>query len=369
MGQSEGVNAAFWKNRRVLVTGHTGFKGSWLCLWLKAMGADVTGYALEPEEDVNLYSLSGAGNGISSVIADIRDRERLEREVAIAEPEIIFHMAAQPLVRRSYDFPSETYEVNVMGTVNILEAVRKAVSGGAGIRAVVNVTTDKCYDNKEWAWGYRENDVLGGYDPYSSSKACSELVTAAYRTSYFGGEGQAGGRPALASARAGNVVGGGDFSPDRLVPDCIRALSAGGKPMIRSPQAVRPWQHVLDPLGGYLLLAQKLVQEGKRYASAWNFGPEPESMISVESVVRKLLDAYGSPGGYDTELNGGPHEALNLQLDIGKSRRVLGWSPRWNVDETLKQTVEWQREWEKGSSMGEVCLRQIGEYMANGRRD
>lgn len=291
------VEKTFWHNKKIFVTGHTGFKGSWLCLWLTALGAKVTGYALEPPTEPNLYKLCKIDTYIESNIADIRNIDSLWNAMSTAQPDIVIHMAAQPIVLESYRHPVATYAVNVMGTVHVLEAVRKCKS----VRAVINVTTDKCYENKEWVWGYRENELLGGYDPYSNSKACSELVTSAYRSSFFNPRDYKSHGVAIATARAGNVIGGGDWAPGRLVPDCVRALLKGEKIIIRNPGAIRPWQHVLEPLNGYLLLAQRLYEEGPRYAEAWNFGPCDDDVKSVQWIVERLCSKWGNNVSYAIE--------------------------------------------------------------------
>lgn len=343
---------AFWGGRRVFVTGHTGFKGSWICLWLHAMGARVTGYALPPPTEPSLFALARLDGAVRSIRGDVRDAESLAAALRGADPEIVFHLAAQALVLESYRRPVETYATNVMGTVNLLEAARSC----PGIRALVNVTSDKCYENREWAWGYRENDSLGGRDPYSSSKACSELVTAAYRSSFF----ERG--PAVATARAGNVIGGGDFAADRLVPDCVRALLAGRPIRLRNPGAVRPWQHVLDPTAGYLLLARRLFDEGPRFAGAWNFGPEDTEGRPVRWIVESLCARW--EGGASVEADPGPHapEAHRLVLDASKSRMELGWRPRWTVEEAVAKAAEWYGSHRRGEDAAAACRRQIDEY-------
>ncbi|MDD5676914.1 MAG: CDP-glucose 4,6-dehydratase [Kiritimatiellae bacterium] len=348
----------FYRGKRVLVTGHTGFKGSWLSLWLHALGARVTGYALSPPTDPSLYDLCGIDKLVVSVIADIQDPVALARALKSASPEIIIHMAAQPLVRESYKHPAETYAINVMGTVNLLDAVREC----KGVKAVVNVTTDKCYENREWQRGYRESEPLGGYDPYSSSKACSEIVTAAYRTSFFNPEKFDRHGVALATARAGNVIGGGDWAIDRLVPDCIRALLKGEKIVVRNPLAVRPWQHVLEPLAGYLRLAQGLVEEGSRFASAWNFGPHDDDARPVEWIVKKLCAEWGRKASFDVDRGEHPHEAHFLKLDWSKARAELGWHPKWNLEKAIQKTVEWAKAYQGHADVRSVCLRQIKEY-------
>ncbi len=352
------VDTTFWRGRRVFVTGHTGFKGSWLCLWLHALGAQVTGYALAPPTEPSLYVEARIDDLVTSVVADVRDGERLASELRAAAPEIVIHMAAQPLVRDSYRIPAETYGVNVMGTVHLLDAVR----GCPSVRAVVSVTTDKCYENREWVWGYREHEPLGGYDPYSSSKACAELVTAAYRSSFFNPAAYDRHRVAVASARAGNVIGGGDWALDRLVPDCVRAILADEPVRVRNPHAIRPWQHVLEPLSGYLLLAQRLFEEGPVFASAWNFGPAEEDARPVGWIVERLCAAWGERARYETDPGEHPHEAHYLKLDCSKARMELGWRPRWDLETALDRIIDWTRACRDGKELREVSLRQIGAY-------
>ncbi len=354
-----GLNREFWQGRRVFLTGHTGFKGTWLSLWLADMGAKVTGYALQPPTEPNLYDIVGASSCVHSVIADIRSREQICEVMQAAEPEIVIHMAAQPLVLDSYRNPAETYDINVMGTVNMMEAVRHC----RGIRAVVNVTTDKCYENREWEWGYREIDRLGGRDPYSNSKACSELVTASYRQSFFSSVSYPEHGVAMATARAGNVVGGGDWAAQRLVPDCVRSLLRSEKIPVRQPDSVRPWQHVLDPLGGYLMLAEKLTQTGPDYAGSWNFGPAAEETKSVGWIVQTLCAIWGSGAEYEfVPAQGTDHEAGALRLDCAKARLRLGWQPRWPIHQALGKVVEWAKAYQQGADMRQVTLAQIHEY-------
>ncbi|HCJ51649.1 MAG TPA: CDP-glucose 4,6-dehydratase [Gallionella sp.] len=355
-----GMNAEFWCGKRVLLTGHTGFKGSWLSLWLQSMGAQVVGYALAPPTEPSLFEVAGVGAGMTSVIGDILDLEHLRSVFAEHKPEIVIHMAAQPLVRYSYAEPVETYSTNVMGTVNLLEAVR----GTPGVKAVVNVTTDKCYENREWAWGYRENEAMGGYDPYSSSKGCAELVTAAYRNSFFNSATfNVKHSTAIASARAGNVIGGGDWAEDRLIPDIMRAITQGRSVTIRNPHAIRPWQHVLEPLSGYLKLAQKLYEEGAAYAEGWNFGPNDEDAKPVQWIVEQLTQSWGE--GASWLLDGGehPHEAHYLKLDCSKAKGRLDWHPRWHLDEALKRIVDWQKQYLYGRDMRAVTIEQIDLYL------
>lgn len=350
------LDVNFWRGKKVFVTGHTGFKGSWLVLWLNSMGASVFGYSLPAPTNPNMFELCKLDRDIQSVMGDIRDFEHLLCTIKQIEPEIVFHLAAQPLVLKSYDSPMETYQVNVMGTVNVLECIRNVDS----VKAVVNVTTDKCYENQGWYWGYRENDALGGYDPYSNSKACSELITAAYRNSFFSLK----NKVALASARAGNVIGGGDWAEDRLIPDCVRALMEGKKVVIRNSDAIRPWQHVLEPLSGYLILAQKLYEEGERYAGAWNFGPDDKDAKTVEWIVRKICTVWGEGAGFEVEKQERkPHEAKYLKLDCSKAKVELNWNPRWTVAQAIEKVVSWIKAYEKGKEMKSYCLKQIMEYM------
>lgn len=320
--------------------------------------ARVTGFALDPPTVPSLYELCRVGELAGSVIADVRDGERLMAAMQASAPDMVIHMAAQSLVRESYNNPVETYAINVMGTVHLLEAVRACPS----VKAVVNVTTDKCYENKEWVWGYRENEPMGGYDPYSNSKACSELVTAAYRSSFFNPKDYPRHGVAVASARAGNVIGGGDWAADRLIPDCVKALLGGEKIRIRNPHAIRPWQHVLEPLGGYLLLAQRLYEEGPRFAEAWNFGPLDDDARPVEWIVQNICSLWGSLGTYEVDAGEHPHEAHYLKLDCSKARGELGWRPRWDLAKALVKIVEWNRAYGEREDLREVCLRQIAEY-------
>lgn len=355
------MNPAFWKDKRVLLTGHTGFKGSWLSLWLQSMGSQVVGYALAPPTNPSLFEVAEVGGGMTSTIGDIRDLTQLQAVLAAHQPEIVIHMAAQALVRHSYTEPVETYSTNVMGTVNLLEAVRRTHC----VRAVVNVTSDKCYENREWPWGYRENEAMGGYDPYSNSKGCAELVTAAYRNSYFHPGRYAEHGVAIASGRAGNVIGGGDWADDRLIPDILRAITEGKPVNIRNPHAVRPWQHVLEPLSGYLLLAQKLHEEGAAYAEGWNFGPQAEDAKPVQWIAEKLTKAWGD--GASWLLDGGdhPHEAHYLKLDCSKANGQLHWHPRWRLEQALDAIIEWHRAHRDGQDMREATIRQIDGYNAS----
>lgn len=352
------MNKAFWKSKKVLLTGHTGFKGSWLALWLQDMQAEVIGYALAAPTNPSLFEVAKIGKGMTSIIGDIRDLDKLRSVFAEHQPEIVIHMAAQPLVRYSYVAPVETYSTNVMGTVNVLEAVRATGS----VKAVLNVTSDKCYENREWPWGYRENEAMGGYDPYSNSKGCAELVTAAYRNSYFHPEKYEEHSVALASGRAGNVIGGGDWADDRLIPDIMRAITQSQAVNIRNPHAIRPWQHVLEPLSGYLLLAQKLYEEGAAYAEGWNFGPNDEDAKPVQWIVEKLTKAWGENASWALDGGNHPHEAHYLKLDCSKAKTRLDWYPRWRLENTLDAIVDWHQAYHAGKDMRVVTLSQISEY-------
>jgi CDP-glucose 4,6-dehydratase len=350
------VTPSFWRNRSVFLTGHTGFKGGWLALWLTSLGARVHGYALQPPTDPDFFSVAHVADGLAShTIGDIRDGVRLARALRDAQPEIVLHLAAQPLVRASYREPVETYAVNVMGTIHLLEAVRACTT----VRAVVNVTTDKCYANQEWVWGYRESEPMGGQDPYSNSKGCAELVTAAYRASFLASAGVAVG-----SARAGNVIGGGDWASDRLIPDFFRAVRDGRALQVRFPDATRPWQHVLEPLSGYLALAEHLLTQGQAFAEPWNFGPGEEDA----KPVRWLLDHLTAqmPGTEWHQLGGELlHEAGFLKLDSSKARSRLQWTPRWALVEALHRTVDWYLAWKAGRDMHVFSLGQIAEHQAH----
>ena len=358
----EDLVSARWAGRRVLLTGHTGFKGSWLALWLTELGATVCGYALDPAGEHSLFAEARVGERLEDHRADVGDLSRLHACVDSFQPEIIFHLAAQPLVRRSYAAPVETYSTNVMGTVHVLEAARKAPS----VRAVVAITTDKCYENREWHWGYRENDRLGGHDPYSNSKACAELVAAAYRDSFFPPGSLAEHGVALATVRAGNVIGGGDWAEDRLIPDLLRAFLAGSPALIRHPHAIRPWQHVLEPLHGYLLLGQRLLAGEAAFASAWNFGPAEEDARPVEWIVRHMAERWAAVTRTTPEwqIHAGAHlhEASYLKLDCSRARALLGWQPALHLPEALEQIVEWFLHWRDGADMQQFTLGQIASY-------
>lgn len=348
---------SFWSNRRVYLTGHTGFKGGWLALWLARMGATVHGYALPPEGTPNLFTAARVADVVESEFGDIRNLEALEASVRSFQPEVVFHMAAQPLVRRSYVDPVGTYSTNVMGTAHLLETVRRTPS----VRAVLVVTTDKCYENREWPWGYREDDRLGGHDPYSSSKACAELVTSAYRSSFFSNA-KSPHKVALASGRAGNVIGGGDWSEDRLIPDLVRGFLSGRPVAIRNPEATRPWQHVLEPLAGYLTLAQHLLERGDEFARAWNFGPAEEDAWPVGRLADAMATAWGNGASWVQDAVEHPHEAGYLKLDTSKARALLGWHPVLPLVESLPWVVEWYLAANRGDDMQACTLRQIAAF-------
>jgi CDP-glucose 4,6-dehydratase len=350
----------FWGGKRVLITGHTGFKGGWLSLWLQSMGAQVTGYALPPPTTPSFFDLARVSDGMISVIGDIRDLDGVRRVMATEAPELVFHLAAQPLVRYSYQNPIETYATNVLGTAHVLQMTRETAS----VKAVVVVTSDKCYENQEWVWGYRESDPMGGYDPYSSSKGCAELITAAYRRSYCSAPQQ--GQPVLgiASVRAGNVIGGGDWAEDRLVPDSIRAFKAGRPLEIRNPRAVRPWQHVLEPLYGYLQLARRLYAEPQSWGEAWNFGPNDDDAKPVSWIVGRISELWGEGASWRAADGQHPHEAHYLKLDISKAKSRLDWSPRWDLERTLESTVEWYKAHAANKDMRDFSMAQIRSYQA-----
>lgn len=352
------VDPGFWAGKRVFLTGHTGFKGGWTALWLQQMGAEVTGFALAPPTDPALFDVARVADGMTSIIGDIRDRDTIERALVEADPEIVLHMAAQPLVRASYDDPVGTYATNVMGTVHLLEAVRKA----GRVRAAVIVTTDKCYENREWVWGYREDEAMGGHDPYSNSKGCAELVTSAYRRSFF----HAGDGTAIASGRAGNVIGGGDWAADRLIPDILRAVERGEPVLIRNPLAVRPWQHVLEPVSGYLVLAQALWENPAAAAEAWNFGPRDDDAQPVQWIVERMCEVWGQGAAWTRDDSVQPHEARYLKLDISKARAGLHWQPRWSLPEALDSIVAWHRAWTAGADMHHYCLDELDRFARAG---
>jgi CDP-glucose 4,6-dehydratase len=352
------MNPAFWRDKRVLLTGHTGFKGSWLSLWLQSMGAQVTGYALAPPTSPSLFEIAEVAQGMTSVIGDIRDLAKLQAVFAEYRPEIVIHMAAQPLVRYSYQNPVDTYSTNVMGTVHLLEAVRNS----PGVKAVVNITTDKCYENREWAWGYRENEPMGGFDPYSNSKGCAELVNAAYRSSFFNADTYAQHGVATATVRAGNVIGGGDWAQDRLIPDILTAFEQGRKVDIRNPNAIRPWQHVMEPLRGYLTLAEQLFEHGPNFGEGWNFGPNDEDAKSVGWIVEEMAALWGADAKWQVDTGEHPHEAHYLKLDISKARSRLNWHPALHLKDALALIIEWSKERAAGANMRQLTLYQLQAY-------
>jgi CDP-glucose 4,6-dehydratase len=347
-----------WLGRRVFLTGHTGFKGGWLALWLARRGAQIRGYALDPPTEPNLFTAASVATVLDDIRGDIRDYARLESSMTEFGPEVVFHLAAQPIVRRSYTDPLGTYSTNAMGTAHVLEAVRKTSS----VRAVVCVTSDKCYQNQEWVWPYRESDTLGGFDPYSSSKACAEIVCSAYRSSFFPVNRLHEHRVALATARAGNVVGGGDWSEDRLIPDLVRGFQAGQPVLIRQPKAVRPWQHVLEPLHGYMLLAEKLLDAPSQFCSSFNFGPNDEDAWSVERIATKLVEMWGDGATWVQDSVPGVHENHFLTLDTSRARRQLGWQPLLRIEANLPWTMKWYRDWLEGADMNQETFAQIAGY-------
>lgn len=349
------IDSKFWHGKRVLLTGHTGFKGGWLSLWLQSMGVRVHGLALAPPTEPCLFRVARVSEGMEHGTADIRDFASVQALMKDLQPEIVFHMAAQPLVRLSYQQPVETYATNVMGTVHVLEAARHAGS----VRAIVNVTTDKCYENREWVWGYREDEPMGGHDPYSNSKGCAELVSSAYRKSFLVEAGIA-----MATARAGNVIGGGDWAPDRLIPDILRALEQSRPVLVRNPNAIRPWQHVLEPVSGYLLLAERLCKHGQSDAEGWNFGPSDEDARPVRWIVEHLCAAWGG-ASWALQPGDHPHEANFLKLDISKARQRLQWKPRWSLEIALTRIIEWHQAWLAGQDMHAFCLNQITQYQSD----
>lgn len=346
----------FYKNKKIFLTGHTGFKGSWLALWLIKMGAEVVGYSLQADDE-SLFKLAEVEKDLKkSIIADIRDAEKITKAIKESQAEILIHMAAQPLVRRSYFDPKETYETNVIGTLNVFEAARKSGS----VKAILNITTDKCYENKEIDYAYKEDDNLGGYDPYSSSKACAEILTSSYRRSFFEKEGIA-----LASARAGNVIGGGDFSVDRIIPDIFRSIKSNQQVQLRSPNAIRPWQHVLEPLYGYLLLTKKLYENGEKFATAYNFGPDNDKEVNVENLTKSLIQNLGF-GSYKISIDATLHEAGILKLDNSKAKKELGWKPSLTFDETMQMTAEWYLNYLNNKSIRDISISQIQDFTNKG---
>jgi CDP-glucose 4,6-dehydratase len=352
------MNREFWAGKRILITGHTGFKGSWLALWLQALGSEITGYSLPPPSQPSLFELANVSEGIASITGDIRDFEFLKGVIAEKQPEVVIHLAAQSVVRSSYDNPIETYSTNVMGTVNLLEAIRQLKLPCV----VVNVTSDKCYENKDSIWGYRENEPLGGHDPYSSSKACAELVTSAFRESYFSHDDSSRPKVLVASGRAGNVIGGGDWTKDQLVPDTVRAFTSGQPVRIRSPYAVRPWQFVLEPLCGYLSLAEHLWRQGEEFAESWNFGPREDEIRHVAWIVEHISALWGNGARWEPDPGIHPQEARVLKLDSSKARSRLGWSPKLRVTQAIEWVVEWYKAYQAGQDARMITNAQIVRY-------
>ena len=359
-GALEGLemNEKFWTDKRVFLTGHTGFKGSWLSLMLQNLGAKVTGYSLAPSTDPSLFEVADVVNGMTSIVGDICDLPTLQCTMGAARPDIVIHMAAQPLVRQSYAEPVETYATNVMGTVNVLESVRHT----SCVKAVLVITTDKCYENREWVWGYRENDALGGFDPYSSSKACSEIVSSAYRSSYFTDK-----KVRLATARAGNVIGGGDWSQDRLIPDLIRSFVNKETAFIRNPNSIRPWQHVFEPLRGYIMLAERLyMAENEEYSRAWNFGPTDHDCKTVDWIASKMSSLWGDNASWTSGSSSELHEAKNLKLDTSLVTSKLGWTPIFSLEQGLMHLIEWNKEYLKSQNARDISVSQVRKYMQDG---
>jgi CDP-glucose 4,6-dehydratase len=355
MGGLKGtVSSEFWKDKRVFLTGHSGFKGSWLSLWLQEMGAIVKGYSMAPYTTPNLFEVANVAEGMESEIGNIRNFEMVTASMLAFNPDILIHMAAQPLVRLSYYEPVETYATNVMGTIHVLEAARKCKN----LKAIVAITTDKCYENKEWPWGYRENEPMGGHDPYSSSKGCCELLIASYRNSFF----NTTQTPSIASVRAGNVIGGGDWSDDRLIPDILKAFEKSEPVIVRNPLSTRPWQHVLEPLSGYLVLAEELYINGDAFAGGWNFGPKDEDCQTVEKILNTMIKTWGAGASWKLDIDSNPHEAVFLKLDCSKAAQQLKWFPKWNLEFTLKSIVDWHKAWINKVDMKKQCLKEIELY-------
>jgi len=342
----------FYRNKKVFIIGHTGFKGAWLSRILILSGAHVTGYALDSPTKPSLFHLSELDKDVNSVFGDVREYDKLLRTISESTPEIVFHLAAQPLVRLSYEQPLETYSTNIMGTVNLLEAIRNTTS----VASVINITTDKVYENKEWVWGYRENENLNGYDPYSNSKSCSELITSSYRNAFYSQSNTA----AISTARSGNVIGGGDFAKDRIIPDCVRAVEKKAELIIRNPHSIRPYQHVLECLSGYLLLAQKQYEK-KSFEGSYNFGPNEEGCVTTGNLVEKFFNAWGD-GSWKVQGDGGPHEASYLKLDCSKAKNVLGWKPKWNIDQAINQTIVWTKGYLENRDINDLNDEQIIKY-------
>jgi CDP-glucose 4,6-dehydratase len=356
--ESLAIDPAFWSGKRVFLTGHTGFKGSWLALWLTKLGAHVTGYSLAPNTQPNHFDAIDLGSIVDSHIGDIRDLETLRSAMVTAKPDVVFHLAAQPLVRESFANPIETYATNVMGTANVLESVRSCPT----VKSVVVITTDKVYENKEWEWGYRENDRLGGFDPYSNSKACTELVTSSYTQSFFHPDEHSTHGVGIATARAGNVFGGGDWAKDRLIPDLIRAHESGVAPVIRYPGSVRPWQHVLEPLRGYLVLARALYDQGAAHSGSFNFGPHDSDARNVKTICELVSGYLGNSGEWQMDDANNPHEAGFLKLDISKAKADLGWEPKTNLEQGLELAVDWYTQFSTGVNVRELSLNSIAHF-------
>ncbi|QMV12972.1 CDP-glucose 4,6-dehydratase [Vibrio spartinae] len=354
------MEPSFWKSKRVLITGNTGFKGSWLSLWLHDLGANVRGYSLSAPTSPSLFQEARIGDNIPTNLCDIRDFDNIYRTIKEFRPEIIFHLAAQPLVRLSYTQPVETYSTNVMGTVHLFEAVRQV----GGVKAVINITSDKCYENREWIWGYREDESLGGHDPYSNSKGCAELVTSSYRNSFFSPERYAEHGCAIASVRAGNVIGGGDWAQDRLIPDILNAFAEKSEVSIRNPNATRPWQHVLEPLSGYIRLAEFLYEKGSDFAEAWNFGPKDNDARPVKFLIERLAELWEDDVRWCIHEDAQYHEAHYLKLDCSKAKSRLGWQPIWDLDTTLEKIIQWHKAWLNHKDMKQYTLNEIREYVA-----
>ena len=357
------MDTGFWKGKKVLITGHTGFKGSWLALWFQGLDADVVGVSLDPPTTPSLYQQAKVAEGMVSLRADIRNLEEMKAIFMAHKPEMVFHLAAQPLVRYSYREPVETYAINVMGTLHVLEAIRACES----VKSAVMITSDKCYENREWEWGYRENEPMGGHDPYSSSKGCAELLIASYRDSYFPKHAPQKNHTAIASVRAGNVIGGGDWAEDRLIPDIVRAFEKGETVQIRNPNSSRPWQHVLEPLAGYIELAEKLFNDGDVWAEGWNFGPREEDARPVGWIVKAMTAQWGGNAAWRIDNGEHPHEANYLKLDCSKAHTRLKWHPRWGLKEALEKVVYWHKEAANASNAKAICQQQINEYMTEVR--
>ena len=356
------INPGFWRGKRVFVTGHTGFKGSWLSIWLVSLGADVCGYALDPPTEPSLFARAGVAEIVTHIVGDVRDENALAKALREYRPDIVIHLAAQPIVRESYRHPVGTFATNIMGTVNLFESIRHCDS----VHAALNVTTDKVYQNREWLWGYREDEALGGYDPYSASKACSDIITASYRDSFFNPKDYGSKhRTAVASARSGNVIGGGDWATDRLIPDCIRAFNAGQPLKIRNPNSIRPWQYVIEPLSGYLLLCERLYAGNLDAMGAWNFGPRPDDAMPVKWIIEQMMDGWKGAPGFEVEAGEHPHEANYLKLDYSKATAILGWNPRWGIRDALGKVLEWHFSTESGIPPRQVCEIQLAAYMGS----